>query len=168
MVRFIIANSYSMSRVYSYIYIPIWLDLLFLMLLFPSDFFQNLHSNMVRFIICISEKKAMSNDKFTFQYGQIYYEKKNQQLDLYTKQFTFQYGQIYYFRYFFVFYFLVFIYIPIWLDLLSGATTVSGGVSAFTFQYGQIYYRTRSRQRWYDYLIYIPIWLDLLFLQNLV
>ena len=56
---------------------------------------KNLHSNMVRFIICVSEKRPESDDKFTFQYGQIYY------------QFMVWHNNI-----------VDSIYIPIWLDLL--------------------------------------------------
>ena len=77
------------------IYIPIWLDLLWRKSYGNSTSRNYLHSNMVRFIICISEKRPESEDKFTFQYGQIYYS------DEYKR--TTDRHQI---------------YIPIWLDLL--------------------------------------------------
>ena len=50
---------------------------------------------MVRFIMCVSTKKPESSDKFTFQYGQIYYAGIRDDEFLNAN-----------------------IYIPIWLDLL--------------------------------------------------
>ena len=55
------------------IYIPIWLDLLCQVSCNSLALFFDLHSNMVRFIICASQFMPLSADKFTFQYGQIYY-----------------------------------------------------------------------------------------------
>ena len=125
------------------IYIPIWLDLLYT----PPYIFcissADLHSNMVRFIIITHSFFTLITSPFTFQYGQIYY-----------------YIAFYYssppFR----------IYIPIWLDLLLvfifqfcffvcylhsnmvrfiiNLNTVFQNVTVeFTFQYGQIYYSCR-------------------------
>ena len=104
-------------------------------------YLNNLHSNMVRFIIVSIKVIPLSLDSFTFQYGQIYYYLNNLKYirdnpnlhsnmvrfiirEIYAQgtaedEFTFQYGQIYYrivdwlkneYKY---------IYIPIWLDLLS-------------------------------------------------
>ena len=56
---------------------------------------NNLHSNMVRFIIIKPEKYYIESFKFTFQYGQIYYTNISNIFDLIDA-----------------------IYIPIWLDLL--------------------------------------------------
>ena len=55
------------------IYIPIWLDLLSIPLIFQNYRIHNLHSNMVRFIMPFFIAEEYDNDKFTFQYGQIYY-----------------------------------------------------------------------------------------------
>ena len=56
------------------IYIPIWLDLLFICRLFNSFWYSYLHSNMVRFIILLNKNTINFNNAFTFQYGQIYYK----------------------------------------------------------------------------------------------
>ena len=55
------------------IYIPIWLDLLFLLLVHVRPFVRDLHSNMVRFIIYFACNSSDCVQRFTFQYGQIYY-----------------------------------------------------------------------------------------------
>ena len=55
------------------IYIPIWLDLLFLNMMYNKEWEENLHSNMVRFIICLNGNQRVQKRQFTFQYGQIYY-----------------------------------------------------------------------------------------------
>ena len=162
MVRFIIFLNRSMIIVIMLIYIPIWLDLL------SKDWSTGI----------------AVPDKFTFQYGQIYYPISTASNILGTL-----------------------IYIPIWLDLLlinfsfldknnydlhsnmvrfiilyankqimfianlhsnmvrfiisgikvSGATNME-----FTFQYGQIYYNCQVEMVAPRNLIYIPIWLDLL------
>ena len=123
---------------------------------------SHLHSNMVRFIIIVKPLSSYSAYKFTFQYGQIYYHHS-------------------------VFYFVfkVFIYIPIWLDLLcflpllsflplahlhsnmvrfiiEVIATAETELAKFTFQYGQIYYLCCQFSSLYNFPIYIPIWLDLL------
>ena len=123
----------------------------------------NLHSNMVRFIICASTILPTSDDEFTFQYGQIYYRKKRTIIQKIYK-----------------------IYIPIWLDLLyykeqkkareennlhsnmvrfiiSKSSSFSMYLFSFTFQYGQIYYSCCCSACCVRCQIYIPIWLDLLF-----
>ena len=82
-------------REYTKIYIPIWLDLLFLLRKNLYYSHNDLHSNMVRFIIL-----------FYFYFSLIFF------------LFTFQYGQIYYVRHYFQLSFFQSIYIPIWLDLL--------------------------------------------------
>ena len=78
-------------------YIPIWLDLLSLQDSRYKTSRVFLHSNMVRFIICVAEALNKNYYSFTFQYGQIYYNGSV--------------GDVVY-RYNF--------YIPIWLDLLFG------------------------------------------------
>ena len=55
------------------IYIPIWLDLLLwhdYLLRYKKE---DLHSNMVRFIMMVRIAMSIENIIFTFQYGQIYY-----------------------------------------------------------------------------------------------
>ena len=124
--------------------------------------YQNLHSNMVRFIIPLDLQHARLMKAFTFQYGQIYYQ------ILYS-----------------ICHFQHSIYIPIWLDLLCvlkrevyadgkdlhsnmvrfiiAVVKTAGGIAErFTFQYGQIYYEVQPFVKWSRGLIYIPIWLDLL------
>ena len=167
------------------IYIPIWLDLLYLLRILINHFIPNLHSNMVRFIIFTRRSSSPFQLPFTFQYGQIYYfnflfysmstieylhsnmvrfiigsdwdNKKSKE------EFTFQYGQIYYRLFGRQLFAFLFIYIPIWLDLLLKALR----------QYGQRRKNLHSNMvRFiiysYFYLflvflhIYIPIWLDLL------
>ena len=51
MVRFIIRACCKSSGIYPLIYIPIWLDLLFLLASHIDNMVSNLHSNMVRFIM---------------------------------------------------------------------------------------------------------------------
>ena len=92
MVRFIILYLYFLKPLFLYIYIPIWLDLLYILYNFSSnnthdlhsnmvrfimksgknlqDALQlNLHSNMVRFIIGREAGKTFKQLSFTFQYG---------------------------------------------------------------------------------------------------
>ena len=54
---------------------------------------------MVRFIIINFNTFPIPLIIFTFQYGQIYYDKKRMPTMLGVTEFTFQYGQIYYYRY---------------------------------------------------------------------
>ena len=79
------------------IYIPIWLDLLFFIFLLIYIICQDLHSNMVRFIIYYRSEDYSLICLFTFQYGQIYYTNISSLLNNINS-----------------------IYIPIWLDLLLG------------------------------------------------
>ena len=51
------------------IYIPIWLDLLYYIILADFHNRKYLHSNMVRFIINLKKKQQEEITKFTFQYG---------------------------------------------------------------------------------------------------
>ena len=51
------------------IYIPIWLDLLLYLFELVYPCLNNLHSNMVRFIIEDGHQKRSVRIKFTFQYG---------------------------------------------------------------------------------------------------
>ena len=63
----------SFSCPFIYIYIPIWLDLLYKSYTILQRISQNLHSNMVRFIIVNNQESDKVVIEFTFQYGQIYY-----------------------------------------------------------------------------------------------
>ena len=69
MVRFIIKRYISASIYIIYIYIPIWLDLLLEYLINAGADINNLHSNMVRFIIPEVITMITSIIAFTFQYG---------------------------------------------------------------------------------------------------
>ena len=145
------------------IYIPIWLDLLCIYLVYIYILKKNLHSNMVRFIIkqhrlCITFLyfiyipiwlDLLSSIKIT-QAIQIHYLHSNMVrfIILFSRSmtatilsFTFQYGQIYYVDDTINKSQFIVIYIPIWLDLLCIFYTI-GYVDKkiFTFQYGQIYY----------------------------
>ena len=105
-------------REFFLIYIPIWLDLLCILLRDMSQMLANLHSNMVRFIIKKESKNMTGESVFTFQYGQIYYA------GIRDDEFL-----------------AAHIYIPIWLDLLFSELQAKRFSSTlFTFQYGQIYY----------------------------
>ena len=145
------------------IYIPIWLDLLFVRGIAPTPSLFDLHSNMVRFIIKASSPLSSSMTRFTFQYGQIYYLLGTSIFFLF-RAFTFQYGQIYYFYFINIFPNRQVIYIPIWLDLLLRRNAIAmRWQDKFTFQYGQIYYKEGKYGNSRISRIYIPIWLDLLF-----
>ena len=69
MVRFIIIKNFVGISYYGAIYIPIWLDLLWVFLLTVDNMVSNLHSNMVRFIILNNLEYKIENNQFTFQYG---------------------------------------------------------------------------------------------------
>ena len=69
MVRFIIDNSYFPTNRSVCIYIPIWLDLLCVEKLMNGRQVDNLHSNMVRFIISSQQLQEELKNAFTFQYG---------------------------------------------------------------------------------------------------
>ena len=69
MVRFIIQFSCCCLFHFFCIYIPIWLDLLFVKKYNWMAKDDNLHSNMVRFIICDFNQYIKQTDIFTFQYG---------------------------------------------------------------------------------------------------
>ena len=122
------------------IYIPIWLDLLYVVKYKQIAKLRDLHSNMVRFIMREYNDYKIDTAGFTFQYGQIYYT-----------------NHIEYYREYYK------IYIPIWLDLLYKCQASQWGSlshlhsnmvrfiisrlasgrneqTEFTFQYGQIYY----------------------------
>ena len=65
-------KSFSSRR--NRIYIPIWLDLLSYSIQQVMQTKKYLHSNMVRFIIVCYGHSRRTLIRFTFQYGQIYYE----------------------------------------------------------------------------------------------
>ena len=69
MVRFIIDKLDIHKNTIYRIYIPIWLDLLFLAPRGFSNCGKNLHSNMVRFIMLYTSSSSETEMKFTFQYG---------------------------------------------------------------------------------------------------
>ena len=69
MVRFIIIW-FTLNKIFiKAIYIPIWLDLLLKIALRLLLNNEDLHSNMVRFIIIPENYKYIITEKFTFQYG---------------------------------------------------------------------------------------------------
>ena len=96
MVRFIMNWNAFNSNASRTIYIPLWLDLLSFFSVSISFCFLNLHSTMVRFIISCKLRNRIFSQTFTFHYGQIYYK----------ICIDFAIGRN-------------FIYIPLWLDLLS-------------------------------------------------
>ena len=127
--------------VYITVYIPLWLDLLSYILVDNIKSPLGLHSTMVRFIIYFSARFLKSNQRFTFHYGQIYYEK--QKLDI-------KYGNH--------------VYIPLWLDLLlsmlKGIFANTEGLHSTMVRFiMQIWTSTLSC----DSFVYIPLWLDLLY-----
>ena len=69
MVRFIIIKYFIAKTTFSFIYIPIWLDLLWSCKKFASELGDYLHSNMVRFIIENNQEDDKVVVEFTFQYG---------------------------------------------------------------------------------------------------
>ena len=77
------------------IYIPLWLDLLWLSHYLQRQVFFHLHSTMVRFIMSPKCNFRYNLSSFTFHYGQIYYV---DDIDCALP--------------------IVSIYIPLWLDLL--------------------------------------------------
>ena len=141
---------------------------------------------MVRFIMQILGEPMGIPISFTFQYGQIYYcifDVANSFIfpNLHSNMVRFIIDLIKLSRVF-----LIYIYIPIWLDLLFTYDPLYTEYDEkFTFQYGQIYYfhtiQAVNPQKsylhsnmvrfiihlfWYSIdinaRIYIPIWLDLL------
>ena len=123
-----------------------------------------LHSNMVRFIIQSFPRPVDHFTKFTFQYGQIYYD--------YAFVFYFYNIAIYIpiwldllYDKFFQFYFVVCIYIPIWLDLLSSLYLVLRSISQnLHSNMVRFIICVDSPTPMPCPYIYIPIWLDLLLL----
>ena len=122
------------------IYIPIWLDLLCVSYYFVYDIRNNLHSNMVRFIMKTTKSKWIVR---TSIYIPIW-------LDLlsfavlvnFVQSFNLHSNMV---RFIICIRFNNFIIIII-----------------FTFQYGQIYYYLDKQLLIEGAIIYIPIWLDLL------
>ena len=83
--------------------------------------------------------------------------------------FTFHYGQIYYLVYQIKEQKHNFIYIPLWLDLLSKSQNFALNLlNEFTFHYCQIYYNIFHYIQAFGNLIYIPLWLDLLLVAHSV
>ena len=123
-----------------YIYIPIWLDLLYLFLKRFYEAILHLHSNMVRFIILSHACSFSAEFQFTFQYGQIYYSVKKLTENR-----------------------IMFIYIPIWLDLLYGLSSRFIKIKYNLHSNMVRFIISKSRIRYNNArYIYIPIWLDLL------
>ena len=105
------------------IYIPIWLDLLCRNTKNVRWGILNLHSNMVRFIICLKQSICKYLSSFTFQYGQIYYLTYHK--NMYSQQKHLHSNMVR---------FIIYHFNPlVTLNIL------------FTFQYGQIYYSERYR-----------------------
>ena len=69
MVRFIMQENWNKQFEYTKIYIPIWLDLLYINDDEALFKYHHLHSNMVRFIMTMNEIQATRSERFTFQYG---------------------------------------------------------------------------------------------------
>ena len=69
MVRFIILSKNICVKKLSFIYIPIWLDLLLEKQMNDKLRIEDLHSNMVRFIIKNYLITPTGRNEFTFQYG---------------------------------------------------------------------------------------------------
>ena len=69
MVRFIINALVVRYAKNIFIYIPLWLDLLYLKLFIVIQLNINLHSTMVRFIIHPNESVETGIKIFTFHYG---------------------------------------------------------------------------------------------------
>ena len=69
MVRFIIEMNFTINIKTGGIYIPIWLDLLYFVLLINMLLLDYLHSNMVRFIMEREKSINAVLSQFTFQYG---------------------------------------------------------------------------------------------------
>ena len=88
-----VTRDYACDRIM--IYIPLWLDLLLVNITFDGDDLTYLHSTMVRFIMGVRAIIEAFKNGFTFHYGQIYYYKRSDKRQIYRL-----------------------IYIPLWLDLL--------------------------------------------------
>ncbi len=69
MVRFIIETTFIIYLFQINVYIPIWLDLLFIFINYMYQSKIGLHSNMVRFIILEEAIIELHFKMFTFQYG---------------------------------------------------------------------------------------------------
>ena len=78
------------------IYIPVWLDQKYVIILFVLFLYHYLHSSMVRLEI-----------------------KTRPSAPCHTRSFTFQYGQIRNFNIVFTYFYIHEIYIPVWLDQKS-------------------------------------------------
>ena len=122
------------------IYIPIWLDLLYYYYFLTSTIDNNLHSNMVRFIMDQHLHIQIKNVSIYIPiWLDLLYRQQNrkttksnhlhsnmvrfimqtiQQKEANFQSFTFQYGQIYYSKSTIINNIGGRIYIPIWLDLL--------------------------------------------------
>ena len=141
MVRFIMIYLSRLLRNVDAIYIPLWLDLLFLFAQVQKVFYIYLHSTMVRFIISKDFIISCIMKKFTFHYGQIYYVDD-----------TIERSQ-----------FLV-IYIPLWLDLLFKNRFLRIHDER-DLHSTMVRFIMSSRAIAFEELceIYIPLWLDLLY-----
>ena len=142
---------------------------------------------MVRFIIDAEDEQNQVIVKFTFQYGQIYYDEikpywTSSPNHLHSnmvrfiieavnssgpgnREFTFQYGQIYYTSYLKTqprFNQNLHSNMVRFIMIIKSLLIIN--FVLFTFQYGQIYYPLRTAYGGRPQLIYIPIWLDLLYI----
>ena len=69
MVRFIILSIAFLQKNFASIYIPLWLDLLYIDFQREANEKNYLHSTMVRFIIGVYAIKGDDYIAFTFHYG---------------------------------------------------------------------------------------------------
>ena len=125
---------------FSTIYIPIWLDLLYYLIVSVVHSHLNLHSNMVRFIIR-KPSGIRRNDNI------IYIPIWLDLLSTYHKNTYSQQKHLHSNMVRFI------------IKLLAVGQPAQ---ASFTFQYGQIYYLQINMSRSITNGIYIPIWLDLL------
>ena len=119
MVRFIMSLNISAVYELNLIYIPIWLDLLSEKKELDSLFSAHLHSNMVRFIIYKEAILKEWEKRFTFQYGQIYYAQASAQAQAEAEDLHSNMVRFIIWSCFLYIFWIPFIYIPIWLDLLQ-------------------------------------------------
>ena len=152
---------YSATRIIK-LYIPIWLDLLYLLCVNQNRSKQHLHSNMVRFIIYRYGRRVSESNEFYIPiWLDLLYNINKNRLDriiiLHSNMVRF------------IIWKRLFNEGSHWLlhsnmvrFIISAAPIPVILIANFTFQYGQIYYPTKRHEPVYSSYFYIPIWLDLL------
>ena len=141
MVRFIISliqPTFDFSKAFTFQYGQIYYVNIYKQ---RKEKLNDLHSNMVRFIIGNQSGHGLSVSSFTFQYGQIYYEAY-----VYKTRDDIR------------------IYIPIWLDLLSKRHR-KNKTRHIDLHSNMVRFIINNQPLNLSphFTIYIPIWLDLLF-----